>query len=61
MTKRQRKIRSQPDATFDKTPRRTTQTINKEINTQRYGAGYKGPSSGTTQGPSLNSGGQSKF
>jgi len=44
-----RRLRSQPDATFDKTPRRASVATpghgvkSKEINAQRYAAGSKPP------------------
>lgn len=51
MSSPRRRRRSQPDATFDKTPRRTTSTVMREINTQKYAAGTRPAGGG--QGPAL--------
>jgi hypothetical protein len=56
MTKQQRKIRSQPDMTFDKTPQRKLAagshgTKSKELNTQTYAAGTRALGGG--QGPGI--------
>lgn len=42
---------SQPNMTFDKTPRSTASTVNREINTQKYAAGTRPGGGG--QGPAL--------
>ena len=57
MTKRQRKIRSQPDMTFDKTQRSSKPPAgahgvkSKEINSQTYAAGTRALGGG--QGPGI--------